>query len=89
MIKEKKDSFGFLYYHFFQKKHKIKQGRDRDDLSLMMKIHKAKKALNKFTSVSGRTNEFYFFLKNIKQPTNRSIEQMSSRNKHQQRPDCS
>jgi len=37
-----KEIFGFLYYHFFQKKHKIKQSRDRDDLSLMMKIHKAK-----------------------------------------------
>jgi len=42
MIKEKKNFFGFLYYHFFQKKNKIKQGRDRDNLSLMMKRHKAK-----------------------------------------------
>jgi len=40
--KEKKDFFWFFVLPFFQKKHKIKQSRDRDDLSLMMKKHKAK-----------------------------------------------
>jgi len=29
---KKKEFFGFLYYHFFEKKHKIKQSRDQNDL---------------------------------------------------------
>jgi len=47
----------------------------------MMKIRKAK-ALNKFASVSGGTEEF--LLKNIKQQTDILNEQISSRKKQQQ-----
>ena len=40
-----KEIFWFFVLPFFQKKHKIKQSRDQGDLSLMMKIHKAKKPI--------------------------------------------
>jgi len=53
----------------------------------MMKIHKAKSPKQRSTSVLGGTKGF--FLENIKQQTNILIEQMSSREKHQQQPKCS
>ena len=67
---------------FHRKSTKEKQSRDRDDLSLMMKIHKAKSPKQVHLSRAGRKD--FFFLKNIKQQTNILIEQMSCRRRHRQ-----
>ena len=42
MIKEKVFFLVFFVLQFFQKIHNKKQSREQDDLSLMVKIHKAK-----------------------------------------------
>ena len=76
----------FVLPSFPEKAKNKKQSRDRDDLSLMTKIHKAK-ALNKFNSVLGGTKGI--FLKNIKQQTNILTEQISSRKNINKGPKCS
>jgi len=53
----------------------------------MMKIHKAKSPKQIHFLLGW--DEMIFFLKNIKQQTNILIEKMSSRKKHQERPNCS
>jgi hypothetical protein len=78
-----------LFYHLSRKEKKKKaQNKNKVGIRatfLMMKIHKAK--IPKQVHFRLGWDE-RIFLKNIKQQTNILIEQMSNRNKHQQRPNC-
>ena len=51
--------FGFFVLPFFQKKHKIKQSRDQNDLFINDGKYMKQKALHKFTFVSGGTKGFF------------------------------
>jgi len=63
-----KENFWFFVLPFFQNKHKKKQSRDRNDFFINDgKYLKQKKALHKFTFVSGGTKGY--FLKSSKQQT--------------------
>ena len=85
----KEKNFWFFVLPFFPEKaqNKNKAGI-KATFILMMKIHKAKSPKQVHFRLGG-DERIFFFLKNIKQQTNILIKQMSNRNKHQQRPECS
>jgi len=86
MIKEKELFWFFVLPFFPEKAQNKKQSRDQDDLSLMTKIHKTKSPKQVHFRLGWDER---IILKNIKQQTDILIEQISSRKKHQQRPNCS